>query len=58
LLFQAQGNAGVKHKAEFIGAMASEENISHWIRYGCEEYGELQPYKSFGMFRWIEMKIG
>ena len=27
------------------------------LKYGFEEYGELEAYKEFGMFKWIRMKI-
>jgi GNAT superfamily N-acetyltransferase len=57
LLLKVQLNVALQQKAEYICGMSSEKKISHWIKYGAKEYGELQPYKNFGMFKWIIKKL-
>ena len=57
LLFKIQLDIALENNAQYICGMASKEKISHWMKYGFEQYGELESYKEFGMFKWIKMKM-
>jgi GNAT superfamily N-acetyltransferase len=58
LLFRAQLELAIRSNAKYICGISLKGQLSHWSKYGFEEYGELKPYKNFGIFKWIKMKIG